>query len=30
MLSGTHKQPDFLERNPFGKLPAFAHETLSL
>jgi glutathione S-transferase len=30
MLSGAHKRPDFLQRNPFGKLPAFAHDTLSL
>jgi glutathione S-transferase len=30
MLSGAHKQPDFLKRNPFGKLPAFSHDTLSL
>jgi glutathione S-transferase len=30
MLSGAHKQRDFLKRNPFGKLPAFAHDTLSL
>ena len=30
MLSGAHKRPHFLQRNPFGKLPAFAHDTLSL
>jgi len=30
LLSGAHKQPDFLKRNPFGKLPAFSHGTLSL
>ena len=30
MLSGAHKQPDFLLRNLFGKLPAFAHDALSL
>ena len=30
MMAGAHKQPDFLRRNPFGKLPAFAHDGLSL
>jgi glutathione S-transferase len=26
MLQGAHQQPDFLKRNPFGKVPAFEHE----
>lgn len=30
MLGGAHKQPDFLARNPFGKVPAFSHDGLSL
>jgi glutathione S-transferase len=30
MLAGAHKQPDFLRRNPFGKVPAFAHAGLAL
>ena len=30
MMSGAHTQPAYLKRNPFGKLPAFAHGTLSL
>ena len=30
MMAGAHKQPDFLRRNPFGKLPAFAHDGLTL
>ena len=30
MLAGAHKQPEFLKRNPFGKLPAFSHDGLSL
>ena len=30
MIGGAHKQPDFLARNPFGKLPAFSHGGLNL
>ena len=30
MLAGANKQPDFLRLNPFGKLPAFTHDGLSL
>lgn len=30
MLAGAHKQADFLQRNPFGKLPAFEHDGLAL
>ena len=30
MIGGAHKQPDFLARNPFGKLPAFSHDGLNL
>lgn len=30
MMAGAHKQADFLSRNPFGKLPAFAHDGLTL
>jgi glutathione S-transferase len=30
MIGGAHKQPDFLARNPFGKLPAFSHAGLKL
>jgi len=30
MIGGAHKQPDFLARNPFGKLPAFSHDGLAL
>lgn len=30
IIGGAHKQPDFLARNPFGKLPAFSHDGLNL
>ena len=30
MMQGAHKQPDFLKRNPFGKVPAFSHDGLDL
>ena len=30
LLSGAHKEPEFLKRNPFGKLPAFTHGELTL
>jgi glutathione S-transferase len=30
MLQGAHKQPDFLARNPFGKVPAFSHDGFDL
>jgi len=30
MMAGAHKQPGFMSRNPFGKLPAFDHDGLSL
>jgi glutathione S-transferase len=30
MMTGAHKQPDHLARHPFGKLPAFGHDGLSL
>jgi glutathione S-transferase len=30
ILQGAHKQPEFLKRNPFGKVPAFSHEGLDL
>ncbi|MBC7799621.1 MAG: glutathione S-transferase family protein [Gemmatimonadaceae bacterium] len=30
MLQGAHQQPAFLERNPFGKVPAFEHDGLGL
>ena len=30
LIGGAHKQPDFLARNPFGKLPAFRHDGLNL
>ncbi len=30
MMQGEHKQPEFLKRNPFGKVPAFEHDGLPL
>jgi glutathione S-transferase len=30
IIGGAHKQPEFLARNPFGKLPAFSHDGLNL
>jgi glutathione S-transferase len=30
IIGGAHKQPDFLARNPFGKLPAFSHDGVNL
>src|SRR5690348_14015600 len=30
MLQGAHKQPKFLARNPFGKVPAFSHDGFDL
>lgn len=30
MLQGAHKQAAFLERNPFGKVPAFEHDGFDL
>jgi glutathione S-transferase len=30
MMTGAHKQSDHLARHPFGKLPAFGHDGLSL
>jgi glutathione S-transferase len=30
LLSGAHKQPEHLARHPFGKVPAFTHDGLSL
>ena len=30
MLKGAHKQPEFLARNPFGKVPAFSHDGFDL
>jgi glutathione S-transferase len=30
MLQGAHKQDEFLKRNPFGKVPAFEHDGVSL
>jgi glutathione S-transferase len=30
IMQGAHKQPDFLKRNPFGKVPAFEHDGLAL
>jgi len=30
MMQGAHKQPEFLARNPFGKVPAFSHDGLDL
>ena len=30
MLQGEHQKPDFLARNPFGKVPAFAHDGFGL
>jgi glutathione S-transferase len=30
MMQGAHKQPDFLKRNPFGKVPAFSHDGVEL
>src|SRR5579863_3481413 len=30
MMQGAHKQPPFLARNPFGKVPAFYHDGLDL
>lgn len=26
MAPGEHKQPDYLERHPFGRIPAFEHD----
>jgi glutathione S-transferase len=30
MLKGAHKQPEHLKRHPFGFIPAFAHDGLTL
>jgi glutathione S-transferase len=30
LLKGAHKEPAHLARNPFGKVPAFSHDGLSL
>jgi hypothetical protein len=30
MMAGAHKQPAYLARHPFGKLPAFSHDGLAL
>jgi glutathione S-transferase len=30
ILQGAHKQEPFLKRNPFGKVPAFEHDGLTL
>lgn len=30
MIGGAHQKPEFLARNPFGKLPAFSHDGLNL
>jgi glutathione S-transferase len=30
MMKGAHKQPEFLARNPFGKVPAFSHDGFDL
>ena len=30
MLQGEHQKPEFLARNPFGKVPAFEHDGLGL
>ena len=30
MMQGAHRQPEYLARNPFGKVPAFSHDGLDL
>jgi glutathione S-transferase len=30
MMKGAHRQPDYLARNPFGKVPAFSHDGFDL
>jgi glutathione S-transferase len=30
MLQGAHQEPAFLQHNPFGKVPAFAHGGMTL
>ena len=30
MFGGAHKEPDFLARHPFGKVPAFEHDGFPL
>jgi len=30
MMQGAHKEPEYLARNPFGKVPAFSHDGLDL
>ena len=30
MMKGAHRQPEYLVRNPFGKVPAFSHDGFDL